>query len=459
MSSFSARLAAASLPARATLHEVRETARLGVPLAMAQLGQIAINTTDVLILGRLGPEALAAASLAMSLFYPSLLFAVGVVTAVAPLVAQARGARRPREVRRAVRQGLWVTAAISAPLMLLLWYVRPILAALGQDPAVLVGSQTFMHAFVWGLLPATGFVVLRCFVSAFGRTRAVIAVTFAGVGLNAVLNYGLVFGRFGLPRLELLGSGLASSLVNAGMFLALLAYAVRARPFRRYAVLGRSWQPDGAMFRTILQLGLPIGLAILLEVAMFSSAVLLMGLIGTLQVAAHQVTIQLAAAAFMIPLGIGHAATLRVGLAFGGGDPAGVRRAGLVACGLGTVFTTLSALAFWFVPHLLVGPFLDASDPEARIVAGMAIAFLQIAALFQLVDGLQVIGASALRGMSDTRIPMLYAGIGYWLVGFPSCALLAFPLGLGGAGIWFGLAIGLAATAALMMTRFWRLSA
>ncbi|HET6468358.1 MAG TPA: MATE family efflux transporter [Geminicoccaceae bacterium] len=459
MSLPSAGLATPALPGRAVRDEIRATARLGVPLALAQVGQIAINTTDVLILGRLSPEALASASLAMSLFHPSLLFAIGVVTAVSPLVAQALGARRPREVRRAVRQGLWVTVAVALPLMALLWFVRPILAALGQDPAVLDGSATFMHAFVWGLPGAVGFVVLRCFVTGFGRTRAVIAITLMGVLVNAVLNWGLVFGRFGLPRLELMGSGMASSIVNTAMFLALLAYAVRARPFRRYGVLGNFWRPDWAKFRAILRLGVPIGGLILLEVAMFSSAVLLMGLIGTLEVAAHQVTVQIAATAFMVPLGIGHAATIRVALAHGGGDRAAVRRAGLVACGLGTVFTTLSALAFWFLPDLLVAPFLDPANPEALIVAALAVSFLKIAALFQLVDGVQVIAASALRGMSDTRVPMLLAGIGYWLVGFPACALLAFAVGLGGAGIWTGLAIGLGATALLLTARFWRLSA
>jgi MATE family multidrug resistance protein len=395
----------------------------------------------------------------MSLFSPCFLLALGVVSAVSPLVAQAIGGRQPRAVRRTVRQGFWVTVAITAPLLLLLWFIRPLLLALGQEPAAVEGSRVFMHAFMWGLPPAIGLVVLRSFVTGFGRTRAVLAITLAGVVLNAGLNYGLVFGRFGLPRLELVGAGIGSTIVNTAMFVALLLYAVRARPFRRYAVLAHFWRPDWETFGRILGIGLPIGLTILLETSMFSAAILLQGLIDTVHVAAHQVTLQLAATAFMVPLGIGQAATIRVGLAFGGGDRAGARRAGFVAGGLGTLFTIAGGLLFWLAPAALVSVFLDASAPESAEVIRLAISFLVIAALFQVVDGLQVIGASALRGMSDTRVPMLFAAFGYWVVGFPACALLAFPLGLGGQGIWLGLAIGLTTAATLMVARFWRLSA
>jgi MATE family multidrug resistance protein len=279
-----------------------------------------------------------------------------------------------------------------------------------------------------------------------------------GVVVNAVLAWGLVFGAFGLPRLGLVGSGIASSLVNAGMLVALLVYATRVRPFRRYAILGRLWRPDWPTFAEILKVGLPIGGGLLMEVGLFASAVMLMGWLGKDQVAAHQVTLQIASTSFMVPLGISMAATIRVGLAMGAGDAAGARRAGRVALGLGVLCMAGFALLFWTMPEALVGLFLDRADPASARPLELAALFILIAAAFQLVDGVQVIAAGALRGMRDTRVPMLLATISYWLVGFPAAYALAFPLGWGGLGVWIGLALALAAAAVLMLTRFERLS-
>jgi MATE family multidrug resistance protein len=454
-------LAATAAPLRASplAAEIRATLALAGPLALSQLGQIAINTTDVLILGRLGPEPLAAASLALSPFFLCFVTLLGVVTAVSPLAAQALGAKKPREVRRAVRQGLWVAGLLSLPCLALLWHVEAILLALGQDPGLAAESAVFMHAFVWSLPTAIGFIVLRCFVTAFGSTRAVVAIMLVGVVVNAFLAWGLVFGAFGLPRLGLVGSGIASSLVNAAMFTALLVYSVRVRPFRRYAILGRFWRPDWPTFREILKVGLPIGGGLLMEVGLFAAAVMLMGWIGTDQVAAHQVTIQIASASFMIPLGISMAATIRVGLAIGAGDLVAARRAGRVALGIGSACMAACALLFWTFPATLVGLFLDRADPASARPLELAALFILVAAAFQLVDGIQVIAAGALRGMRDTRVPMLLAAVSYWLVGFPAAYLLAFPLGWGGLGVWIGLALALAAAAVLMLARLERLSA
>jgi MATE family multidrug resistance protein len=454
-------LIAAAAPARPSplAAEIRATVALAVPLALSQLAQIAINTTDILILGRLGAEPLAAASLALSPFYLFFVTLLGVVTAVSPLAAQALGARKPRVVRRTVRQGLRVAGLLSLPACAVLWHVESILTALGQDPALAVESARFMHAFVWSLPTAIGFIVLRCFITAFGSTRAVLLIMLAGVVANAVLAWGLVFGAFGLPRLELVGSGIASSLVNAGMLAALLVYSVRARPFRRYAVLGRLWQPDWPTFAEILKVGLPIGGGLLMEVGLFASAVLLMGWLGTAQVAAHQVALQIASTSFMVPLGISMAATIRVGLAMGAGDAAGARRAGRVATGLGAACMAGFALLFLSFPEALVGLFLDAGDPASARPLELAALFLMVAAAFQLVDGIQVIAAGALRGMRDSRVPMLLAAVSYWAVGFPAAYALAFSAGWGGLGVWLGLALALAAAAGMLLTRFERLSA
>jgi MATE family multidrug resistance protein len=453
-------LAVAAPPtAAATLaRELRAMLVLALPLVLTQLTQILVHTTEVLLLGRLGAAPLAAATLAVALYHTAMMFGIGVASATAPLLAQARGARQPRQIRRVVRQGLWVTLVLTLPLMAALWFVRPLLAAMGQDPELLVMTEAYMRWAIWGMPFAVGFIVLRSFTSAFGQTRAVLVAAILGAVINLPLSWALIFGRLGLPALGTAGAGIGVTVTFALMFLSLLVYCLRAKPFRRYAVLGRFWRPDWAIFREVLHVGLPIGGAVLLEVGLFAVATLLMGLIGTAELAAHQVAIQLASISFMVPLGISHAATIRVGLAIGAGDRAGARLAGWVACGLGTAFMATMAVVFWTMRAPLAGLFLDAGTAEGAAALAYAVVFLRIAALFQLVDGLQVIGIASLRGLKDTTVPMWFAGFGYWLVGFPICAVLGFLTPLRGIGIWIGLAFALATVAVVMIVRFHRLT-
>ena len=278
----------------------------------------------------------------------------------------------------------------------------------------------------------------------------------ASLAANAVCNYGLMFGNFGLPRWELVGAGVSSAAVSLLMFLALLGYVLWDRRFRRYAILLRFWRSDWPRFVELFRVGVPIGLTIVAEAGLFSAAAFLMGLISTEALAAHAVALQCAAVAFMVPLGIGQAAVVRVGLAAGAGDRDGVARAGWSALVAGSIFMACSALAFWFAGTWLVGLFLDLSLPENAPVVELAVAFLVIAALFQLVDGGQVIGVHALRGLSDTTVPMWLAIGGYWAIGFVASVVLAFPLGLGGRGVWMGLALGLAFVATAVIWRFHR---
>ena len=449
---------AAPVPAASLGAEIRAMTTLAVPLALTQLGQVAINTTAVLFLGRLGAQSLAAATLAIALFHVMLVSCIGVAMATAPLVAQSLGARQPRRARRIVRQGLWVTLAVTLPAVAVLWLTDEILVGIGQDPLLAAMAEDFMHALCWALPFGVALIVIRNFVTAFERTVPIVVTMGTGVLVNALLNWLLVFGHWGFPRLGMAGSGLASTIVNAAMFAGLAAYASLARPFRRYAVLNRFWRPDWPAFREILRLGLPIGGMLLMEVGLFAGAAFLMGWIGTAEVAAHQIAIQIASTSFMVPLGVSMAATVRVGLAVGAGDLAAARRAGFVACTLGTAFMAGCALLFWLVPHGLAGLFLGADDPAAPPVLALAATFLMMAAVFQLADGLQVIGAGSLRGLGDTRMPMLFAAVGYWAVGFPSCILIGFGLGWGGVGVWAGLALALMVVATLMVGRFERLT-
>lgn len=425
--------------------------RLGGPLVAAQLATIALTATDVVMTGWLGPAALAAGSLASSLIFPSVMFSTGVVMAVAPMAAQALGGLRRRDVRRSVRQGLWMALALSALTIPLLLQAEALLVALGQDAALAALAQDYVSAAAWHVAPAMCFIALRSFLAAHGDTQTVMLVTLAGVAVNALGNYALMFGHFGLPRLELFGAGISTTITHLAM-LALLGWRT-ARRWRRYALLARFWRADWPKFLAILRIGAPIGLMLAAETGLFSAVALLVGRIGPDALAAHAIALQLAAIAFMVPLGLSHATTARVGLAAGAGDPARMRRAAWVSLAATTAFMSTTALLFWLAPRTLIGLFLDPRDPAAATPFALAVGYLGVAALFQLADGAQVSAAAALRGMGDTAAPMAAAITGYWLIGFPAAWGLGFPAGLEGLGVWFGLALGLAASAALLIAR------
>ena len=427
---------------------------LAWPLIIAQLAQNLLFTTDVVLMGWLGPKYLAAGTLAGAYLVPFQLTGIGIVGAVAPLVAQARGRGDTRAVRRIVRQGFWVSILIATLLIPIVLSIKPVYLALGQDPEVTELAESYMVAGFWMLYPTLGIMVLRSFLSAFAATRVILVVTVIGVLVNAVLAYALIFGHFGLPRLELRGAAIATGLVNALMFGALLGYVLTHRRLKRFHVLARFFKPDWKHFFEILKVGLPIGLTVAAEVGLFSVAAILMGRLGTNETAAHAVALQLASTAFMVPLGLGMAATVRVGLAYGRGDAEGVRKAAWTAILLGVGFMSLTASLFIAMPHALVSIFLDSRDPANAAALSLAAGYLVIAGLFQLADGAQVVAAHTLRGLSDTRVPSLLAIFGYWFVGLPTAYVLGFVFDWRGTGIWLGLAVGLAFVAVLLLIRF-----
>lgn len=427
---------------------------LGWPLVAAQLAQNALFTTDVIMMGWLGPHYLAAGSLGAAYFNIFLLSGIGVVGAVAPIVAQARGAREFRSVRRAVRQGLWAALLLSALLMPIVWNARPVLAALGQAEATIDLTDGFMHAAVWLFPPALATIVLRSFLAAHGATGAILVITLGGVAVNAFVDWLLMFGNWGFPRLELVGSGLSTTIVNCVMFLLMLAYVLTHRRYRRYHILARFWKPDWVHFRQIFRIGVPIGLTVMAEIGLFSSASVLMGWLGTDELAAHAVALQCASMSFMVPLGLSQATTVRVGLAYGARSSEGVRKAGWGSLGLTLCFMSATCLLFLLAPHAVVGLFLDDGVPQNQASLGLAAAYLGVAGLFQLADGTQVVAGAALRGLSDTKVPMLLALGGYWLCGLPIAYLCGFTLGWRGVGVWLGLAAGLAIVAVVLTLRF-----
>jgi multidrug resistance protein, MATE family len=434
-------------------HELTETLALAVPMALTQLSQIAMMATDLAFIGRLGNEAVAAAALAGTIYFVSFTIGMGLVSAVAPLAAQAFGARDPRQVRRALRTGLWAALLISLPIMPFSLYGEPILLALGQAPAAARLAQHYLFGLVWGVMPALWFMAIRGFMGAVNRPQPALWITLAAIPANALLVYPLIYGEWGFPRLELFGAGLATTTVNFGTVLASLWFATRRPPFRKYRVLGRIWRIDWRLMRQLVAIGAPISLSFMMEYGMFSSAALLMGLISTTALAAHQVALQVVATLFMVPYGISMAATVRVGHAIGRNDPGAVKRAGLVAILLGIVLVagfTLAVIAGRFaIARLFFGVAEDASTTVA-LTANL----LLIGATFFIADGIQTIAAGSLRGMNDTRMPLLFAAISYWLIGFTLACLLGFQTELGAIGVWIGLSVGTAIYATLLILRF-----
>jgi MATE family multidrug resistance protein len=455
-------------PRRAWRAETWATLALAWPIALTNLSGIALLLTDSMIVGRLGAEALAAVTIATNFYWAVQAPTFGIALAAAPMLAQARGAGRRvdgprrgwmREMRRSARQALWAVMALTLPTWVLLWHAEALLLLAGQEPAIAALAAEYLRAFIWGMPCFGAFVVLRGFLAAMERPGLALLVAFAAVGVNALLVWALVFGAFGAPRLGVFGAGLASFLVNVFMPLALLGLVARDRRLRRFRLLGRLWRPDWPRFREVFRVGLPIAGQMWLEIGLFAGSALVVGLLGAVPVAAHAIALQVSAASFMVPMGIGQAATARVGLAAGARDRAGAALAGTVAVALGSGFMALAAVGMFAGSGVLPWVFLGAADPHAPAVAAGAATLLVIAGVYQLADGVQVVAAGALRGLKDTQVPMLLAAVGYWAIGLPVGLVLGFPLGLGATGIWIGLATGLAVVAAFMLARWRRLAA
>jgi MATE family multidrug resistance protein len=325
--------------------------------------------------------------------------------------------------------------------------------AFGQSEELATQGQAFLRAYMWCTAPWLLFQLLRTFVAALERPRIVLWLSLGGILLNALASWALIFGHFGLPALGLVGGGVGSTFTWFLLCAALAAFAVRERKFRRFHLFGNWWRFDGQRTLAMVKLGLPIGITMGLEMGVFALAAYFMGWIGAPAVAAHAIALQVAALTFMVPLGLAQAATVRVGLALGRGDEAAIQRSGWVAWSVGVAFMAAMALGMWSAPRQLVTLFLDDNAANA-VVIGLAVSFLKVAAAFQLVDGAQVIGAGMLRGLHDTRWPLMFALVGYWGVGLGIGSWLAFTADWKGVGIWVGLASGLAAVAALMLVRW-----
>lgn len=429
---------------------------LAWPMVLTNLGQTAMTTTDVMMMGRLGPDALAAGTLGFSLYFAPNIFGLGLLAATSPMIATELGRNRHsvRDVRRTVRQGLWLALIYVVPLWLLLSQAEPVLLAMGQQPDLAALAADYVSTLQWAALPFYWYIVLRSFISALERPRWALVIVVLAVLFNAFANWCLMYGNLGFPQLGVVGSGIATTAASALMFIGLAAIVSIERKFRRYQIFGRFWRADWPRLRALVGLGLPIAGILLFEVSIFNAAAFLMGLIGPVQLAAHAIALQIASVAFMVPMGLGQAATVRVGLAFGRRKADEIARAGWTALAMGVGFMALTALLMISAPRLLISAFIDIDAPDNIEVAATAVVFLAFAALFQIVDGAQAVASGMLRGLHDTTVPMIFAAIGYWGVGLPLGVWLAFPGGMEGVGIWIGLSSGLAVVAVLLIGRW-----
>lgn len=441
--------------------ELGATLRLAAPLAAANLLQMLVYAIDVIFVARLGETALAASSLATTLFGLMMWCLIGLTGACAPLIAAeiGRRAHAVREVRRSVRMALWLAVGTGALAMVVSANGEALLLLSGQDAEVARRAGAFLAILLWATIPNIMAGVLRNFVSALGRPVFATVITGLAILVNALGNYVLVFGNWGAPALGLDGSAI-SSVITAFVMLGAYALAIRMdRRLRRYRLFGRWWRPEWTRLRDLLRIGLPISLIIMAEGGLFSSAAFLMGLLGQAELAGHTVALQVAALAFQIPFGVGQAATIRVGYHYGAGNVAAITAAGKAALVVAVSYMIVPAALMILAPRFVLSLYVDPADPANAAMVGHAVGFLAIAAAFQLFDGLQAVLAGTLRGLQDTRMPLILALIGYWLIGFTTSVVLGFFSPLAGNGIWLGLAAGLIVVSLLLGRRWQRRAA
>ncbi|MFC5694388.1 NorM family multidrug efflux MATE transporter [Pseudomonas sp. GCM10022186] len=428
-------------------NELMAILRLAGPLIAAQLAHVLMVFTDTVMMGLLGPAELAAGGLGAASYSFVSIFCVGVIAAVGNLVAIRHGANDAAGATRLTQSGLWLALGMALVAGLLLWNLKPVLLAFGQAPESVDGAMQFLATLVFALPGYLGFMALRGFTSAIGRPGPVMAISIGGALANFLLNYALIHGLFGLPRLGLAGIGLVTALVMNAMALLLTWHIVHNPAYAAYPLLKGLLRPSREALAELVRLGLPIGGTYAVESGLFAFAALCMGALGNTQLAAHQIAIQSVYVAFMVPVGISYAVTFRIGQHYGAGRLEDARRAGRLGIGFGAACMLAFAVLFWVAPELVVGLFLDHRAEEFRDIVQLAVSLLAVAALFELFDGTQTIAMGAIRGLKDAKTTFL-VGLGcYWLVGAPAAWLLAFPLGWGAEGVWWGLALGLACAA------------
>lgn len=445
---------AQSSPRTRVGEQARALLALGLPLVGSHIAQILIGVTDTVMMGWYDITDLAALSLSAPIFFIIFIFGSGFAWAVTPMVASALGQDDERQVRRVTRMGLWLSIAYGLLLTPVFFFFEPILLAIGQETDVARQAGLYMPLIGLGLIPALLVQLLKSYLSALELTRAILLAVIGAALMNAAVNYVLIFGNFGAPELGIVGAGVASLASHVVALLALTYYALRKKP--EHELLKNFHRPDPEALRSVFRLGVPIGLTLLAETGLFAASSVMMGWLGKVPLAAHGIALQITSVTFMIPLGLSQAVTVRVGKAWGRKDRDDLRAAATAGVLLAACSLVLNVAAFVLMPGFLVGLFLDPTDINRPEILAVGTSLLIVAALFQAVDYGQVLALGMLRGVQDTRIPMIVAVISYWGVGMPVAYAFGFVFGLDGPGIWLGLTVGLACACVAMQFRFWR---
>ncbi|UWQ94325.1 MATE family efflux transporter [Rhodobacteraceae bacterium M385] len=438
---------------------IRATLKLGLPLIGGQLAQVFIGVTDTVMIGWYGVEELAAVALGSSYFHLILILGMGFGLAVMPMVASAAARDDDQQVRRVTRMGLWISLGFAALVMPLFWYSEALLLWSGQTAQVSADAQTYLRIAGWAIWPGCLLVVLRSHLSALERPNIVLWAWVGGVFLNAGINWVLIFGNLGAPEMGIAGAATASVFTNLLILLILALYASRAEGLRHYALFTRFWRPDWEALLQVFRLGWPIAITLLSEAGLFMATMIMMGWIGTMELAAHGIALQIISVTFMIHIGLSSAATVRIGRTRSRNDAPALRLAAWAALILSGVTVAVTIVALMSFAEPLVGLFVDPSDALRPQIIAIGASLLIVACIFQLADAAQVMALGLLRGVQDTNVPMVYAFISYWIIGVPLAYALGFPLGWEGEGIWVGLAIGLAVAGFVLVIRFWRIAA
>ncbi len=430
--------------------EAVTTFKLGLPVIIAQLLQMSMNFVDTVMAGNLSAQTLAAVAVGGALFMPFIMLVAGILMAVNPVVAQLKGARNLKLIGVKVRQGLWLSVLLAVPLFFLIRNLKIVMLWMNVTPSIIPVTLDYMDAFSWGIFPLSAYMALRFFNEGMSVTRPGMYMALLGVLVNIPANYILMYGKLGFPALGAAGTGYASALAMFVMFIGMLLFTVKHRPYRRFQIFSKIKLPEWKHVKELLDVGVPIGISSTMEITMFAVVGLIIASLSTIAIAGHQIALNFAAITFMIPFGISTAITTRVGDAVGRRNAAQVRNRGFIGIALATAFMCFTAVLMLTVPHYIAGIYTD-----SEAVIEVAVHLLFMAAIFQISDGLQVSSYGALRGLKDTKIPMFVNLIAYWLVGLPLGYYLGIMRGTGPEGLWIGLIAGLSVAAILHNMRFW----
>ena len=434
----------------------RAILRLGLPLIGGHVAQMAIGVTDTVMMGWYGVDGLAAVTLGSTYFFVFFIFGSGFAWAVMPMVASFNAEEDETGVRRATRMGLWLSLGFGVLALPFMIWSEPILQMMGQGDSVARDAGLYLQIAAYGILPALLVMAIKSYLAALERTQIVLWITVLAALCNALANYALIFGNWGAPEMGIKGAAIASIVTQVVSLIGVVIYARFVLP--EHAIFKRLWRADPQMLAQVFKLGWPIGLTALSEVGLFAASAVMMGWLGTIPLAAHGIAVQLAGLTFMVHLGLSNVATIRAGNAYGRHDPAHLERGALTVSVLSLVFAFFTIALFLTVPEIFLSLFMQENEPRRDEILQVGVGLLAVAALFQFVDGAQVIALGLLRGLQDTKVPMILAAVSYWIVGIPCSYLFGFVLGMNGIGIWLGLVVGLALAGVLLSLRFWGVS-